>query len=534
MWTIARSAKGLSLLTLVGLALFAGACQPEDSSKGGDDSVSFAGDTLSSTVVEPGDMLAIDVNYRGRHVEEGFFVRFSDGTNSVVVPPLHVGAGQAFVMVPPMPQAAAGVELALVTDDGDVKSTHAQTISIGDVESTMRYTRGSFDSAVGQGLARVIGLANECLDTLEQESIMPATDAATARGAIGQWTDMLADLNYYNDHLSDSELAMLQQLLDNMGILEFLADAGGVSLGAYGSQTSPLKSVVNAMIESALLKADFSSFLLGEFRGALTLLAYVMNQISGWPFIGNWAQGVATWATGLAATLKTPHDLINSMIPCDLVDVQAGSIQININQGATTDVYALGRFETQDPFNQQLFTQTVSTAVNTATTWVVSRMNNSQTLAPFSGYVQQTAQQVPTWINNWLQQNGYLQNSVVPGQNYTVLTIDNFNLDMSQYLFNTAGIVANLLNLPYSAVNAFFNWIGVSVGQPVGGFEGVGFSNGSVAGYLPSQDKIQGVATGSTTVYYKGVVCQEATGWWGQWGFYSIRETTGTIPLYVS
>ncbi|MCB9935587.1 MAG: hypothetical protein H6840_07820 [Planctomycetes bacterium] len=480
-------------------------------------------------------MLALPVQGSLGEMLEGFHVRFTLNGNSVSVPVFRCEAGMAFVMMPPMPEAvSSGVIVEIVDMDGVVRDTHPQTLGVSAVASTETYTRPSFDAAVGGGLARLVELGVECVDTLEQEAVMPAADAAVARDALNQQIAILNTVGIFNANLDGGEMALLQQLLDNSGYLKFLADCGGVSLSASGSQQSPMSSAWHAMIESALLKADFASLLLGEMRGALNLLAYVMNQVSGWPFIGSWAQGVATWATGLSASLKPAHDFINTMIPSDLVRVTSLGASFTIGIGQSIQVNAIGRFESEAPFNQQLFTTLVSTYVGQAAAWVTTQMGQSQVLAPYSGYVQQVAALIPGWINNWLTQNGYISASVVPGQSFTVISIPNFGLDMSQYRFDVAGIVANLLNLPYSAVNAFFGWIGVGVGSPVGGYEGVGFTGSGVATYTPSSDSIKAVARGTTQARYIAPMCRPASGWWAQWGFYGIKTTERLVSVKVN
>lgn len=525
--------KTFAFLACVAVIVLSSACSPEkDSSSYSPGKVQFSSDTLPVATAAPGDMIAIDISGSNSNIGEGFFVRFTLNGKDVLVPPFHVDAGQAFVMVPPMPEATtSGVELAICDIDGNVLDTHPQTLGVSAVKNSLTYERADFDAALEQGLTAFVDLAIDCVDTLETESLIDSANAGAIRDALTQQTGMYATLDIFNDNLSDDQMGLLQQLFANSGLLEFIAEAGGVTLTELSSQTSAQSSWWHAMIESALLKADFASLLIGEVRGALNLLAWVMNQISGWPFIGGWAQGVANWATGLSATLQPAHELINTMIPCDLVQITTPQPSLSVGVGNSASVIAKGRFETEGPFNQQLFTQTISTYVTQAAGWVTARMSQSAVLAPYTGYVQQVASLVPQWINNWLQQNGYYQQSVVPGQNYTVLVIDNFNLDMSQYRFDVAGIVANLLNLPYSAVNAFFGWIGIGVGQPVGGFAGVEVS--SRASYVPASDSLQGVTKGSTTAQITGVVCQQAGGWWAQWGFYGIYKTQRAISVTV-
>lgn len=525
--------RTLALLACIAALFLSSACNPdEDSSSYTPGKVQFSSDTLPVSTAAPGDVIAIDISGSSSNIEEGFFVRFTLNGSHVWVPPFHVDAGKAYVMVPPMPEAVtSGVELALCDINGTVIDTHPQTMGVSAAKNTLTFTRTTFDAALEEGLTAFVDLAIDCVNTLEAESVIDSTNAGTIRDALAQQTAMYGTLALFNDNLSDEQLGLAQQMLANSGLLDFIADAGGVTLDEVASQTSAQSNWWAAMIESALLKADFASLLIGEVRGALNLLAWVMNQVSGWPFIGNWAQGVATWATGLSSTLQPAHELINTMIPCDLVLITSPQQSMTMGIGQYGAVTALGRFETEGPFNQQLFTQTISTYVNQAATWVTGQMAQSAVLSPYTGYVQQVANLVPQWINNWLQQNGYYQQSVVPGQNYTVLVIDNFNLDMSQYRFDVAGIVANLLNLPYSAVNAFFNWIGIGVGQPVGGFAGV--ETPGSAQYLPALDAIEGVSPGSGTAQLTGVVCQPAGGWWAQWGFYGIKKTQRGINVTV-
>ncbi|MCG3183429.1 MAG: hypothetical protein ICCCNLDF_01529 [Planctomycetes bacterium] len=536
MMNFADLSKRFAVMAAIALAAFATACQPDEGGDSGAPApVTFASDTLPVTTAAPGDMLAIPVQGSLGEILEGFHVRFTLNGESVSSPVFRCEAGTAIVMMPPMPEAVtSGVVVELVDIDGVVRDTHPQTLGVSAVASNLTYTRASFDAAVGNGLARLAELAVECVDTLEQEGLMPVADAAVARNALNQQVDILGSVGIFNANLDTGEMAMLQQLLDNSGYLQFLADAGGVSLAATGSQQSPLHSVWNSLIESALLKADFASLLIGEVRGALNLLAYIMNQVSGWPFIGSWAQGVASWATGLSASLQPAHELINTMIPCDLVRITSLTAGYYLNVGQSSAVNALGRFETEAAFNQQLFTTTISTYVSQAASWVTTRMSQSQVLAPYASYVQQVAALVPGWITSWLTQKGYISTSVVPGQSFTVLSIPNFSLDLAQYRFDVAGIVANLLNLPYSAINSFFNWIGINVGQPVGGYEGVGFTSSGVASYTPSTDSITAVATGNTQARYIAPMCRPASGWWAQWGFYGIKTTERLVSVKVN
>ena len=160
-------------------------------------------------------------------------------------------------------------------------------------------------------------------------------------------------------------------------------------------------------------------------------------------------------------------------------------------------------------------------------------MQQSTVLAAYSSYVQTVGSMVPTWIMNWITSKGLISASVVPGQSYTVLAINNISLDMAMYRFNVVGIVANLLNLPLNIVTTFFDWVGLGYGSPVAGFEGVRINSG-IATYDISTDRISGVSAGSTTADYIAVVCRQATGWWGQWGFYTTHKTQKTVNVVIS
>jgi hypothetical protein len=495
--------------------------------------VVFSAASLPATA-EAGEMLAIPVTGSVQKLEEGFFVRFTAAGEHVHVPPFRVEAGSAYVMVPPMP-AGIPVTLTLVDVNGVQGTTHPETMTVATgVETTPRYTRASFDAALAAGFGALINMAIESLNTLESEGVLVGSSVDQIREGLEQQQTIMSFISVFNDNLDDGQLAMLQQLLDNMGWLKFLADAGGVSLDDTASQSSSLSSWWAAMVQSALLKSDLASMLIGECRGALNLLAWVMNQMSGWPIVGGWAQGVATWATGLSAQLQSTHDIINTMIPCDLVRITPTQSHFNLGVGQSANVTARGRFETEGPFNSQLFLQTVQQYTQAAATWLMSKMALSTVTAPYAQYVQQVAAWLPTWIHGWMTSSGLIQSSVMPGSAFTVLTIDNFNLDMAQYRFDIAGIVANLINLPYSAINAFFNWIGIGVGQPVGGFHGVRVVNGSVADYVPASDTLVGAAAGSSSAEYIGVICRPATGWWAQWGFYSIKTTSAGVGVTVN
>lgn len=531
--------KMLSRLALGGAtlaAVFMAACQSNDSGSAGDTKpVKFATEVLPAGTAAGGEMLVFEIEGSTKAINDGFMVRFSSGGHDVHVAPFHAENGVAHVVVPPMGYAVAGdVQVALTDLDGKVTDTLPGYMTITAADSTMRYTRASFDAAIGGGLERIINLAIEAVQTLETEGIFPTADAAVVNVALGQQADIMGSVGFYNLNLDDTQMALLQQLLDNTKILPFLADAAGVSLTGTGSASSPLSVWWRAMIQSALLKADMASFLIGEVRGVLNLLAWVANQLSGLPLIGSAASSVATWATGLSASLAPAHDIINQMIPCDLVRLTAGSSSMNLPQGQTGGVLCYGRFETQEAFNTQLMQQFIGQWVNWAAQRVTTWMTKYPVLSPYSGYVGQVAALVPMWITNWLTHNGFLSQSVVPGQSYTVFSIDQWSMDMSVYRFDMAGLVANLLNLPYSAINAFFSWIGIGVGQPVGGYEGVGFTSNGVGTYLPASDSIQGTGTGSTNARMIGLVGQEASGWWNQWGFYALRDTTASMYLTVS
>jgi hypothetical protein len=531
--TMHGAVSRLALVAALVLSVLGSACQ--NGSEGGgepDKPVTFASDTLPVSTVEPGDMLAVSITGSSSEISKGFHVRFNVSGHSVDAPVSRVAAGQAFVMVPPMPEAvSSGVRISILDMNGKETDVHPQTLGISAVATTEAYTRGSFDAAVGGGLARLVELALEALDTLDAEGQVDSNSAAGVRTAFNQQIDILNQISFFNDNLDSGQMALLQQMLDNSGFLQFLADAAGVTLAGTGSQSSSLHSVWHAMIESALLKADFASLLLGEVRGALALLAYVMNQVSGWPLIGTWAQGVAAWATGLSATLQTPHDIINSIIPCDMVRMTGPSLAL-LTQGQSVDVQSLGRLETETTFNQQLLTQLIQTYVVSNVQKLIQAFGVSLPQQATS-YLQQLATQIPGWIINWLTNSGYIQGTVMPGQSYTVLVIDNFALDMSQYRFDIAGIVANLLNLPYSAINAFFSWIGIGVGNTVGGYDGVSVANGNIVSYTPADDKLNGLAKGSTTVTYKAPMCRPAGGWWAQWGFYGIEKTQRNVSVSV-
>ncbi|MCA8935825.1 MAG: hypothetical protein KDB68_06430 [Planctomycetes bacterium] len=526
--------KRLSFLSVIALAVVASACDSSDSSGGDAPSapVTFTSTNLPTTTANAGDVLELGISGGDASIAAGFCVRFTVGANEVNVPPMHVGRGKAFVMVPPMSTTTAQVaDISIVDMNGNVTDQSADSLTVAAYAGTQKYTDASFDAALGQGLGKLVNLAVEGIDTLEAQGYYPGAEATVARDALNQQIAILNTISIYNDNLSASEMAMLQNMLSGTGYLEFLAQVGGVSLTTTGSQTSAQSNVLVTLVESALLKADFASFLIGEVRGALAIIYWVANQMSSWPIVGNGATNVAAWAQGLSASLKPAADLINQMIPSDLVTITPNA-SVNVPLGGSASVQATGRFETEEAFNQQLFTQTVTTYVNQAANVFAQFVAKNNMLAPYSSYIQQAAALVPGWINNWLTQNGYIGASVVPGSNYTVFAIPALNLDMSQYRLDVAGIVANLINIPYNAVNAFFSWVGINVGQPVGGFDGVEVSG--VATYLPNIDSLQGVSTGNTQAAFEAPLCRPSTSWWGQWGFYSLKTNKEYFNVSVN
>ncbi|MCC7509426.1 MAG: hypothetical protein IT464_08630 [Planctomycetes bacterium] len=534
MFLTRKLAQRATLALAAALSVLAAACQPEAKEDSKPEPVSFGSSTLPAQSAEPGEILAIEVKGSGSEINAGFLVEFDNGTDKAAIPPFHVEAGKAYVLVPPFAQTDTIVNLALIDMNGDTLDRHPQPLTIHAFETTLTYTRGTFDAVTANGLSRLVMLAVETVDTLLQEGLITAADANVASGALGQQADLLQTIGTFNNNLSDAELAVLQQLLDNSEILDLLAHAGGVSLTQIYSSGSPLYNGTAAMIESALLKADFASLLMGEIRGVMALLAWAGNALANVPVIGQYAQQIATWAAGVSATLQTPHDLINTLIPSDLVRVTAGSTQMTLWPGSSGSVLARGRFETEQPFNMALFQQTVGAAATAAASWITQRMQQYPTMAQYAVYVQQLASMVPQWLTNWMTQQGFFQQSVVPGSNYTVLVIDNFNLYMGQYRFSVGGIVANLLNVPYSVMSAILSIIGLGMGAPLGGWEGVRVSNSTVATYNPNADTIWANARGGATITCVAPHCRPAGGWWAQWGFYTIKTNTASIPLTVN
>ena len=534
MWTNGAIVKKLGVMTVIVLAGLSSACQG-----GGDEGssdlrpVTFASDVLQVTALKPGEMLQLDIQGSVSKVAEGVFVRFTGAGHDVVVPALHADTGVAFVMVPPLATTlTTGVELKLVDVSGVVRDTHAQTISIDAAATSAYYTRASFDAAIGAGLARFPQLAIECVDVLETNSFIPASDATIVRSALDQQADILGSIGFFNDNLSNDSMALVQQLLENSRFLELISKTGGVSLTGTGSQTSPLHGLFNGFIQSALLKADFASVVIGEIRGVLNLIAWVGTQLSSVPLIGSYAQDMATWAQGVSASMVPTHDIINTMIPCDLVQITAPSNTVTVPFGGTTDVRATGRFETEEAFDVQKMQQFIASYVQQAAARVTTMMSVYSFMAPYAGYVQQAAAVIPGWITAWLTSKGYIGTSVVPGQGYTVFAIPSFELDMSQYRFDAAGIVANILNIPYSTMVSIFNWIGFGLGSPVAGYEGVVLGSGAVT-YLPTADDLEGTSKGTTTATYTSPVGQKAGGWWAQWGFYAIHKTEKAVTVVV-
>ncbi len=533
MISVSRFSRGLMPASILALAFFAAACAGGGDSGGGTTTGSVSFDSTSSipSAANPGAMIAVDVSGSQEAISNGFFVQFLDISGAVQVPPLRVENGRAFVMVPGFTEEQdRSVKLALVDTNGKVVDANGPTMTIKPIKTNLVVSRAQFNSAVGEGLAKIVSLGRESVVTLDQNGYMQ--DAQVAIDAFTQIETLLRGIENLTGNLSDAELGMLQQILGNSKILDFLAEAGGVPFGSSSSQSSPQHSISMQIIESALLKADFASLLLGEARGMLALIAWVCNQVSGWPLIGSTAQQIATWATSLSATLKTPHDFINTMIPCDLVKLTANN-NLYVSTGNSVAVTVTGRFETEGPFNTQLLQQTIATYVQTASTWLTGRMAQSPVMAQYTGYVQQVASMVPQWVMNWLTSKGLLSASVVPGQSYTVLALNNISLDMAVYRFDIAGLVANLLNLPRNIITTFFDWVGLGYGSPVAGFEGVKV-NGSNATYEPATDRIHGVSAGTVTADYIALWCRPATGWWAQWGFYAAKQQKKTVNVIVS
>jgi hypothetical protein len=532
MLSVSRFSRALMPATLLALAFFAASCaNGADGSTGTTGHVGFAASATTTTAANPGAVIALDIEGSNEAINNGFCVRFVDVSGNIDVPPLRVENGRAFVMVPGITEESdRNVKLALVDGAAKVVDADGPIITIKPIKTNLVVTRAQFNSAVGEGLARIVELAREAVVTLDANGYM--LNAQVALDTFAQLQTLLRGIDVFTANLSDAQLGMLEQVLGNAKVLDFLAEAGGVPFGSSASQSSPQHSVTLQLIESALLKADFASLLIGEARGMLTLIAWVCTQVSSWPIIGSTAQAVATWATGLSATLQAPQELINTMIPCDLVKL-SGNNSLYITHGNSVAVTVTGRFETEKAFNTQWLQQTISGYVQQAATWVTTQMQQSSTLAPYTSYVQSIASMVPGWIMNWIQSKGLISASVVPGQSYTVLAINNLSLDMAMYRFDVAGIVANVLNLPLNIVTTFFDWVGLGYGSPVGGYNGVKV-NSPIATYDPATDRIAGVTVGTTTADCVGVVCRQATGWWGQWGFYATNKTQKTINVVVS
>lgn len=532
MFYVPRYSRSVLALAVVSLGVFLSACAGGESDSGTVlDQVQFTTATLSVSAANPGAVIEVDVTGSQAAVDEGFFVRFTEAGRTVDVPPLHVENGRAFVIVPGFSTTLDSVvTLSLTNLNGQVVTTQGPTLTVKPVSTSLVVSRELFNTAVGEGLARLIELARESVVTLDQNGHM--VNAQVALDALAQQQYLLRGIASFTSNLSDAQLAMLQQILGNSKLLDFLAAAGNVSFGGSASQASPQYSVVMQLVESALLKADFACLLLGEARGMLALISWVCTQVSSWPIIGSTAQSVAAWAQGLSATLKTPQDFINSMIPSDLVRVTANPT-INVPFLGNASVVAKGRFETEKAFNTAWLQQQLSTWATQATSAIQQQFQQSPVLAPYAGYVQQVGALVPGWIMNWLTARGLLSASVVPGQSYTVFSLNNLDLDMSTYRFDIAGIVANLLNLPRNIVTTFFNWVGIGYGRPVGGFEGVKV-NGSFATYNPATDRLQYVSHGTTTANYIGVLCRPASGWWAQWGFYTVKQSSATVTVIVN
>ncbi|MCC6464823.1 MAG: hypothetical protein IT463_05730 [Planctomycetes bacterium] len=530
MATVLRSARILPLAALASAVLALSACAGESNDERSVDApVGFSTSALAVSAAHPGEVITVDVTGSPNALDAGFFVRFAEAGGTVDVPPFRVENGRAFVMVPGLSETQnSEVTLALLDSQGNVVAGNGPSLTITPIKTTLVITRELFNSAVGEGLARIVELAREAVTTLDQQGYVQ--DAQVALDALAQQQTLFRGIADFTSNLSDAELAMLQQILGNTKLLDFLASTGGVNLGGSASQSSPLSSVTMRLIESALLKADFASLLLGEARGMLSLISWVCTRLSGWPFIGSKAAKVATWAQGLAATLKTPHELINSMIPGDLVRVTASPTSLSILPSGTTSVRAKGRFETEAAFNTAWLQQLLTTYVQQAATTIQQQMQQSPVLSPYAQYVQQVAAMVPTWVLNWITARGLLSATVVPGSSYTVLALNNLELDMSQYRFDVPGIVANLINLPTNVVTTFFKWVGIGYGSPVGGYEGVKV-NGPNAAYLPATDSLQHVSAGTTSATYIGVLCRPAGGWWAKWGFYAAKASTANVTV---
>lgn len=525
--------RNLALAATVALCVLAAACQPEESSDSKPENVSFASATLPADTAAPGEVLAIEIKGDGSKINEGFFVQFDTGDHQAAVAPFHVEAGKAYVMVPPLNTTDTVVNLALLNMDGKTLDRHDQPLTITPFANELAYDRLVFDAATGQGLAGLVNLAIEAVDELETEGVVPAADAAVVRGALDQQFELFNGISTYNDNLSDAELAVLQQLLSNSKILDLLAYAGSVPLTADYSQSSPLYTGWAGAVQSALLKADFASVLIGEIRGVLSLLSWAGSALSGVPVIGPYAQQVATWAQGVSASLQAPHDIINSMIPCDIVRITAPYPTMTLYPSSSGTVVAKGRFETETAFNTALFTQTVGQYAQAAASWLVTRLQRAPWARAYSYQLQQIAAQVPQWLINWMTQVGLLQTSVVPGSSFVVLTIDNFNLYMAQYRFNIGGILANLLNVPYNVMSAILGVLGFGMGAPIAGYEGVRVGSTAVAYYNPNSDTVWANARGNTTLTYAAPYGRPAGGWWAQWGFYTLKESAANVTLTV-
>jgi hypothetical protein len=525
---MSRAAWALSLT----LALFAAACADGEGGSGsgsGDEAsaVAFAQVNVPVTQAFPGDVIQLDVTGSQSEIDKGFLVAFEEANGTVFMPPFRVANGKAFVMVPGFNATQdTGAALALVDLNGKQLGRLNGYITVKPVRTTPVFGRELMIDSLEKGFLRLMDLSIEAVNDLEAQGLYP--QAPVFRDAMIQQRIIMSELAEYGLNLNDAGIAMLEQLLGNLRFLDFIAGAGQVSLGGSASQSSPLHSVLAQIVESALLKADFASLLIGEARGMLKLIAWACTQVSSWPVIGSTAQSVAAWATGLEAQLVAAHNFINQMIPCDLVRITGAS---SMTFTGSKDVDAKGRFETEEAFNQQLFTTTITNWVTSAATWVTSKMQQSPALSRYSSYVGQVAQLVPGWINSWLQKSGLLQQSVVPGQSFTVLTIDNYKLDMAMYRLDTAGIVANLLNLPRGIVTAFFQWVGIGYGTPVGNFDGVTVT-GSVT-WSDATDKLSG-STGTGTAKYVAPWCNKAGGWWAQWGFYEIDVTSHTVNVTIN
>ncbi|MBX3459469.1 MAG: hypothetical protein KF696_05785 [Planctomycetes bacterium] len=525
--------RNLALAATAVLCLLAAACQPEKTSESEPENVKFASDLLPADTAAPGEMLAIDVKGHSSKIKQGFYVQFDTGDHQAAVAPFHVEAGKAYVMVPPLNTTDTVVTLSLHNMGGKTLDRHPQSLTITPFATELEYSRQLFNAAIGQGLAGLVNLAIESVDELETEGVVPGADATVVRDAMAQQVELFNGIGTYNNNLSDAELAVLQQLLGNSKVLELLAYAGGVPLTSEYGQSSPLYTGWAGAVQSALLKADFASVIIGEIRGVMALLSWAGSALSGVPVIGPYAQQVATWAQGVAASLQTPHDIINSMIPCDIVRITAPYPTMTLYPSSSGTVVAKGRFETETAFNTALFTQTVGQYTQAAATWLTSRLQSAPWARAYGYQLQQIAAQVPQWLINWMTQVGLLQASVVPGSSFVVLTIDNFNLYMAQYRFNIGGILANLLNVPYNVMSAILGVLGFGMGAPIGGYQGVRIGSTAVAYYNPNSDTVWANARGNTTLTYAAPYGRPAGGWWAQWGFYTLKESAANVTLTV-